>query len=52
LRERREDVPLLVEYFVKRFAQKMGKRIRTIAKRTLEACQAYAWPGNIRELQK
>jgi PAS domain S-box-containing protein len=51
LRERREDVPLLVEYFVKRFAQKMGKRIRTIAKRTLEACQAYAWPGNIRELQ-
>jgi formate hydrogenlyase transcriptional activator len=51
LRERREDVPLLVEYFVKRFAQKMGKRIRTIARQTLEACQAYAWPGNIRELQ-
>jgi PAS domain S-box-containing protein len=51
LRERREDIPLLVEYFVKRFAERMGKRIRTIDKRTLEACQAYAWPGNIRELQ-
>jgi PAS domain S-box-containing protein len=51
LRERREDIPLLVEYFVKRFAERMGKRIRTIDKRTMEACQAYAWPGNIRELQ-
>jgi PAS domain S-box-containing protein len=51
LRERREDVPLLVEYFVRRFAEKMGKRIRTIDNRTLEACQTYAWPGNIRELQ-
>jgi transcriptional regulator with GAF, ATPase, and Fis domain len=51
LRERREDIPLLVEYFVKRFAEKMGKRIRTIDKRTLEACLEYPWPGNIRELQ-
>jgi DNA-binding NtrC family response regulator len=51
LRARREDIPLLVEYFVKRFAERMGKRIRTIDKRTMEACQAYAWPGNIRELQ-
>jgi transcriptional regulator with GAF, ATPase, and Fis domain len=51
LRARREDIPLLVEHFVKRFAERMGKRIRTIDRRTLEACQAYAWPGNIRELQ-
>lgn len=51
LRERNEDVPLLLEYFVKRFAERMGKRIRKIDKRTLDACQAYAWPGNIRELQ-
>jgi PAS domain S-box-containing protein len=51
LRERSEDVPLLLEYFVKRFAERMGKRIRKIDKRTLGACQAYAWPGNIRELQ-
>jgi transcriptional regulator with GAF, ATPase, and Fis domain len=51
LRARREDIPLLVEYFVKRFAERMGKRIRTIDKRTMDACQAYAWPGNIRELQ-
>jgi PAS domain S-box-containing protein len=51
LRQRKEDVPLLLEYFVKRFADKMGKRIRRIDKRTLELCQAYGWPGNIRELQ-
>jgi DNA-binding NtrC family response regulator len=51
LRERRADIPLLVEYYVKRFAERLGKRIRTIDKRTLDACQAYAWPGNIRELQ-
>jgi DNA-binding NtrC family response regulator len=40
-----------VEYFVKRFAEKMGKRIDRIDRRTLELCKAYAWPGNIRELQ-
>jgi transcriptional regulator with GAF, ATPase, and Fis domain len=51
LRERREDVPLLLEYFVKRFADQMGKNIRAIDHRTVELCQAYAWPGNIRELQ-
>jgi transcriptional regulator with GAF, ATPase, and Fis domain len=51
LRERREDIPLLVEYFVKRFAEKMGKRIATIERRTLELCDDYVWPGNIRELQ-
>jgi transcriptional regulator with GAF, ATPase, and Fis domain len=51
LRRRTEDVPLLLEYFVKRFADKMGKRIRRIERRTVELCQAYGWPGNIRELQ-
>jgi formate hydrogenlyase transcriptional activator len=51
LRKRREDIPILVEYFVKRFADKMAKRIRQIDKRTLELCDRYPWPGNIRELQ-
>ena len=51
LRERKEDVPMLVEYFVKRYAEKMGKQICRIDKNTLELCRAYQWPGNIRELQ-
>jgi len=51
LRERREDIPLLVEYFVERCAGKVGKRMRGIDKRSLELLQSYRWPGNIRELQ-
>jgi transcriptional regulator with PAS, ATPase and Fis domain len=51
LRKRPEDIPVLVEYFVKRFAEKMAKRIRRIDKHTLELCERYSWPGNIRELQ-
>src|SRR5881296_351750 len=51
LRERRDDIPLLVEYLVERYAQKAGKRIRSISKKTLELLQTYHWPGNIRELQ-
>ena len=51
LRKRREDIPILVEYFVKRFAEKMAKRIRRIERHTLELCEGYSWPGNIRELQ-
>ena len=51
LRKRTEDIPLLIEYFVKKSAEKMAKRIKRIEKRTLELCQAYSWPGNIRELQ-
>jgi PAS domain S-box-containing protein len=51
LRDRKEDLPLLVEYFVDRFARKMGKKIRSVSKRTLDLLQAYPWPGNIRELQ-
>jgi PAS domain S-box-containing protein len=51
LRERREDIPVLVEYFIDRFARKSGKSIRSANKRSLELLQTYPWPGNIRELQ-
>src|SRR5262249_26654122 len=51
LRERREDISLLVEYFIDRFARKAGKRIHRISKKTLDQLMAYPWPGNIRELQ-
>jgi formate hydrogenlyase transcriptional activator len=51
LRERREDIPMLVEYFIDRFARKTGKSISQVSKRTLDLLQAYRWPGNIRELQ-
>jgi formate hydrogenlyase transcriptional activator len=51
LRERAEDIPLLVEYFIERYAKKAGKKIRSIGKNTLELFQSYDWPGNIRELQ-
>ncbi len=51
LHERAEDIPLLVEYFVGRFAKGAGKNIRKVGKRTLEQLIAYHWPGNIRELQ-
>jgi transcriptional regulator with GAF, ATPase, and Fis domain len=51
LRERSEDIPTLIEYFVHRFSRKAGKKIRTIEKRTLELLVSYTWPGNIRELQ-
>jgi formate hydrogenlyase transcriptional activator len=51
LRNRKEDIPLLVEYFVKRYAEKARKQIRNIDKNTLKLCQSYPWPGNIRELQ-
>jgi formate hydrogenlyase transcriptional activator len=51
LRDRTDDIPLLVEYLVDRYAQKSGKRIRSISKQTLQLFQSYSWPGNIRELQ-
>ena len=51
LRERKEDIPMLVEYFVKRYAEKARKQISKIDKNTLKLCQSYPWPGNIRELQ-
>jgi PAS domain S-box-containing protein len=51
LRERIEDIPLLVEYFIDRYARKAGKNIKRVNKKTLELLQLYPWPGNIRELQ-
>ncbi len=51
LRERADDIPMLVDYFAARLAARMGKRIRQVEWRSLEAMQAYSWPGNIRELQ-
>ncbi len=51
LRERREDIPLLAEYFIDRYARKAGKNIKRVNKKTLELLQSYPWPGNIRELQ-
>jgi formate hydrogenlyase transcriptional activator len=51
LRERREDIPLLVEYFIDRYARKAGKNIKRVNKKALELLQSYPWPGNIRELQ-
>jgi transcriptional regulator with GAF, ATPase, and Fis domain len=51
LRERRTDIPLLVEYFAHRYGARVGKRIRGISKETSSLLQSYDWPGNIRELQ-
>ena len=51
LRERADDIPVLVDYFIGRFGKKAGKKFRTIDKRTAELFQAYQWPGNVRELQ-
>ena len=51
LRERKGDIPMLVEYFARRYAEKAGKQISKIDKNTLKLCQSYHWPGNIRELQ-
>src|SRR5256712_10658705 len=51
LRERAEDIPILVEYLVDRFAKQAGKTIRNIEKQTMQRLTAYDWPGNVRELQ-
>jgi PAS domain S-box-containing protein len=51
LRARKEDIPLLVEYFIDRYARKPGKNITRVDKKTLELLRSYSWPGNIRELQ-
>jgi formate hydrogenlyase transcriptional activator len=51
LRERREDIPVLVEYFIGRYARKAGKTFRRVSKKTLSRLQSYRWPGNVRELQ-
>jgi len=51
LRDRKADILMLIEYFVQRYAAKMGKNIRSIDKKTLDLLRSYDWPGNIRELQ-
>jgi DNA-binding NtrC family response regulator len=51
LRDRRADIPLLVRYFIDRYASKAAKRIRNIRRATLDRLASYDWPGNIRELQ-
>ena len=51
LRERKEDIPLLVNYFVAKFNKKTGKKIEAVLKETLDALQDYNWPGNVRELE-
>jgi formate hydrogenlyase transcriptional activator len=51
LRERREDIPALLDYFIARYARKAGKAFRRVGKRTLDRLQSYSWPGNVRELQ-
>jgi formate hydrogenlyase transcriptional activator len=51
LRERREDIPLLVEYFVQKFARRMSKSITSIPKKTMDMLMGLEWPGNVRELE-
>ena len=51
LRQRKEDIPLLVDYFVAKFNKKTGKKIETVSKDTLNVLQEYDWPGNVRELE-
>jgi len=51
LRERQEDNPVLVEYFIGRYARKAGKTFRRVSRGTLDRLQSYVWPGNVRELQ-
>jgi transcriptional regulator with GAF, ATPase, and Fis domain len=51
LRQRKDDIPLLVQSFVERYSRKLGKQITTIQKETMKALQDYPWPGNVRELE-
>lgn len=51
LRERKQDIRILLEYFIERYANKVGKKVKKIEKKTLEQFESYRWPGNIRELQ-
>jgi len=51
LRDRRDDIPLLVRHFVNKYGRRMGKQIESIPTETMDALSRYAWPGNIRELQ-
>lgn len=51
LRQRKEDIPLMVQAFVERYARKLGRQITSIQKETMKALQDYSWPGNVRELE-
>jgi len=51
LRERREDIPMLVQHFMQKYAQRMGKRIESVAEATIQKLQRWHWPGNVRELE-
>jgi DNA-binding NtrC family response regulator len=51
LRQRKEDIPLIVQAFIERYSRKLGKQITSIQKETMEALQEYPWPGNVRELE-
>ncbi|ACG74768.1 two component, sigma54 specific, transcriptional regulator, Fis family [Anaeromyxobacter sp. K] len=51
LRERVEDIPLLAHHFVRRYAERLGKKVRTVAPEALELMCGYRWPGNVRELE-
>src|SRR5881296_3659493 len=51
LRDRREDIPLIVRHFVEKYARRMNRSIETIPARTMEVFANYSWPGNVRELQ-
>ena len=51
LRQRKEDIPLMVQFFIERYARKLGKQITSIQKETMKALQDYPWPGNVRELE-
>ena len=51
LRQRKDDIPLLVQSFIERYSRKLGKQITTIQKETMKALQDYPWPGNVRELE-
>ncbi len=51
LRQRKDDIPLLVEAFIERYARKLGKQITSVPKKTMKTLQDYPWPGNVRELE-
>jgi formate hydrogenlyase transcriptional activator len=51
LRDRREDIPILVRHYVDKYAKRMNRRIETIPSQAMEAFASYTWPGNVRELQ-
>ena len=51
LRERPEDIPLLIKWFVDQLTRKIGKRVADVPKRTMQKLQSYPWPGNVRELK-